>query len=67
MPKKFEFVGASIEETKDLSMMSVEYLMESLVSHESRISRYEENTLEIAFKDHLSMSKIKHRGIKKKG
>jgi hypothetical protein len=41
LPKKFELAVVPIEEFKDLSLMQIDELSGSLVSHESRISRYE--------------------------
>jgi hypothetical protein len=49
LPKKFEMVVISIEESKDLSKLTVKELMGSLLSHESRINM-EEESLEHAFK-----------------
>jgi hypothetical protein len=57
LPKKFERVVVPIEEFKDLSQMQIDELIGSLVSHESRISRYEEGSLEHAFKSQLHITR----------
>ena len=61
-PKKFEPVVVPIEEFKDLSLMQIDELIGSLVAHESRISRYEEGSLEHAFKSQLHITKGRGRG-----
>jgi len=48
LPKKIEMVFIAIEESKDLSKLTVQELMGSLLSHESRINM-EEGSLEHAF------------------
>jgi hypothetical protein len=50
LPRKFEPIVVPIEEFKDLSLMQIDELTRSLVSHESRISRTEERSMEHAFK-----------------
>ena len=47
---KFDVVVAAIEETKDLKTMTVDELMGSLLSHEVRIDRNKDSTLETSFK-----------------
>ena len=61
MPKRFESVIVAIEESKDLSQISVEDLMGSLISHESRMNKYEESSLENAFKTQVSVSRGRGR------
>jgi hypothetical protein len=39
LPKKFDAMVVAIEESKDLTQLSVDELLGSLVSHESRINR----------------------------
>ena len=58
----FEPVVVPIEELKDLSLMQIDELNGSLVSHESRISRYEEVSLEHAFKSQLHVTRGRGRG-----
>jgi hypothetical protein len=62
LPKKFELVVVPIEEFKDLSQMKIDELIGSLVTHESRISRYEEGSLEHAFKSQLHVTRGRGRG-----
>jgi hypothetical protein len=62
LPKKFEPVVVPIEEFKDLSLMQIDELTGSLVAHESRISRYEEGSLEHAFKSQLHITRGRGRG-----
>jgi 5,10-methylenetetrahydrofolate reductase len=56
LPKKFEPIVVPIEEFKDLSLMQIDELIGSLVAYESRISRYEEGSLEHAFKSELHVT-----------
>ncbi|KAL4353579.1 hypothetical protein GQ457_06G019510 [Hibiscus cannabinus] len=49
LTKKFDHVVAAIEESKDLSVFSVDELMGSLQSHEARINRSTEKSEEHAF------------------
>ena len=56
LPKKFEAIVASIEECKGLSQLSIEGLLESLLSHESRINMNNDSDLQNAFKYEVSIS-----------
>ena len=47
---KFDVVVETIEESKDLASLTVDELMGSLLSHEARIDRNKDSTLETAFK-----------------
>uniref|UniRef100_A0A2N9EI16 Integrase catalytic domain-containing protein n=1 Tax=Fagus sylvatica TaxID=28930 RepID=A0A2N9EI16_FAGSY len=49
LPKKFDHVVAAIEESKDLSILSLYELMGSLEAHEGRMSRFSSQPLEQAF------------------
>jgi len=62
LPKKFEPVVVPIEEFKDLSQIHIDELTGSLVAHESRISRYEEGSMEHAFKSLLHVTRGRGRG-----
>jgi hypothetical protein len=62
MPKKYDHVVAAIEESKDLSVLTVNELFGSLQSHEDRMKRYEENSVENAFHTKLQFSKGKISG-----
>ena len=62
LPKKFEPVVVPIEEFKDLIQMQIDELNGSLVAHESRISRYEEGSMEHDFKSQLHVTRGRGRG-----
>jgi len=62
LPKKFEPVVIPIEEFKDLSQMHIDELTGSLIAYESRMSRYDEGSLEHAFKSQLQFAKGRGRG-----
>ena len=62
LPKKFEPIVIPIEEFKDLSQMHIDELTGSLISYESRMSRYDEGSLEHAFKSQLQFSRGRGRG-----
>ena len=57
LPKKFEPVVIPIEEFKYLSQMHIDELTGSLIAYESRMSRYDEGSLEHAFKSQLQFSR----------
>jgi len=68
MPKKLKYMVASIEESKDLSMLLVDDLLGSLVSHDSWMNKYDVNTIENAFKSQVSVSKSRgRRRIRRRG
>ena len=48
LPKKFEHI-VIIEETRDLSRLSIHELMESLEVHEQRVNQYSKQPMEQAF------------------
>ncbi|CAN0880806.1 hypothetical protein LINGRAHAP2_LOCUS13857 [Linum grandiflorum] len=52
---KFEHVVAVIEETKDLAKLSMTELMGSLVVHEQRLSRFNNQPLEQAFQSKVDI------------
>ena len=51
----------AIEEPKDLSQISIDDLMGLLLSHESKMNRYERSLLKIAFKFHVFVSRSRGR------
>ncbi|XP_058776658.1 uncharacterized protein LOC131650979 [Vicia villosa] len=53
MPPKFDPIVTTIEETKDLSTLSVTELVGSLEAYEQRLNRHKEDTLENAFRSKL--------------
>eukprot|EP00253_Pinus_taeda_P023154 PITA_23154 len=55
LPSKFDAIVTTIEETKDLSNFSVDELHASLITHEQRLSRSENSSLEQAFKTQMSL------------
>eukprot|EP00253_Pinus_taeda_P020908 PITA_20908 len=50
LPSKFDVIVTTIEETKDLSNFSVDELHASLITHEQRLSRNENSSLEQALR-----------------
>ena len=62
LPTKFLPVVVAIEETKDLSQFSVDELYASLISHEHRLKRSADTSLEHAFKTQASVSQGRGRG-----
>ena len=56
LPSKFDVIVTTIEESKDLSNFSVDELHASLITHEQRLSRNENSSLEQAFKTQMSLS-----------
>jgi hypothetical protein len=59
-------VVVTIEESKDLSTLTVEELMGSLLTHENRFSRNTES-LENAFQSQASISRGRGRGNRSRG
>eukprot|EP00253_Pinus_taeda_P025032 PITA_25032 len=62
LPSKFDVIVATIEETKDLSNFSVDELHASLITHEQRLSRNENSSLEQAFKTQMSFGRGRGQG-----
>jgi hypothetical protein len=58
LPKNFGAVVIAIEVSKDLAQLSVDELLGSLLSHESRMNTYD-NSLENAFISQVSISRVR--------
>ena len=59
---KFDVLVAAIKEAKGLASLIVDELMGSLISHETRIEKNKDSTLETAFKRQVSISRDRGRG-----
>ncbi|TXG67555.1 hypothetical protein EZV62_008830 [Acer yangbiense] len=59
LPEKYEHIVAAIEESKDLSTLSVEQLMGSLESHEQRRLLRNDQSVESAFQTKLNFKQQK--------
>jgi hypothetical protein len=66
LPNKYEMVVAAILESKDLSNFSIDELMGSLLTHETRI-RLEDESIANAFKTQFSFSRGRGRGHQGRG
>ncbi|KAK2974156.1 hypothetical protein RJ640_021447 [Escallonia rubra] len=55
LPEKFDHIVAVIEETKDLSTLSVQEVIASLKSYEQRMARHTEKAVESAFQSKLNV------------
>eukprot|EP00253_Pinus_taeda_P008514 PITA_08514 len=62
LPSKFDVIVTTIEETKDLSNFSVDELHASLITHEQRLSRNQNSSLEQAFKTQMSFGRGRGQG-----
>eukprot|EP00253_Pinus_taeda_P015078 PITA_15078 len=62
LPSKFDVIVTTNEETKDLSNFSVDELHASLITHEQRLSRNENSSLEQAFKTQMSFGRERGQG-----
>eukprot|EP00253_Pinus_taeda_P019173 PITA_19173 len=62
LPSKFDAIVTTIEETKDLSNFSVDELHASMITHEQRLSRNENSSLEQAFKTQMSFGRGRGQG-----
>eukprot|EP00253_Pinus_taeda_P020270 PITA_20270 len=62
LPSKFDVIVTTIEETKDLSKFLVDEHHTSLVTHEQRLSRNENSSLEQAFKTQISFGRGRGQG-----
>ncbi|XP_075488040.1 uncharacterized protein LOC142527188 [Primulina tabacum] len=57
---QFEYIITAIEESKDLSIMTVDELMGSLLAHEQRLKEKSEKTIEEALESQLTIDKAKY-------
>ncbi|XP_038983671.1 uncharacterized protein LOC120111184 [Phoenix dactylifera] len=55
LPEKYDYIVVAIEESKDLSTLSVEQLMGSLESHEQRRQCRSDQSIESAFQSKLNL------------
>eukprot|EP00253_Pinus_taeda_P028454 PITA_28454 len=62
LPSKFDAIVTTIEETKDLSSFSVDELHASLITHEQRLSRNQNSSLEQPFKTQMSFGRGRGQG-----
>eukprot|EP00253_Pinus_taeda_P026344 PITA_26344 len=62
LPSKFDAIVTTIEETKDLSSFSVDELHASLITHEQRLSRNQNSSIEQAFKTQMSFGRGRGQG-----
>ena len=62
LPSRFDAIVVAIEETKDLSQFSVDELHESLMSHENRMNRETNSSLEHAFKTQMYFGQGRGQG-----
>lgn len=62
LPSRFDVIVTTIEETKDLTNFSVDELHASLITHEQRLIRNENSSLEHAFKTQMSFGRGRGQG-----
>eukprot|EP00253_Pinus_taeda_P025688 PITA_25688 len=62
LPSRFDVIITTIEETKDLTNFSVDELHASLMTHEQRLSRNENSSLEHAFKTQMFFGRGRGQG-----
>jgi len=62
LPSRFESIVVAIEETKDLSQLTVDELSASLLSHEHRLNRGTDSSFEQAFKTQMSFGQRRGQG-----
>lgn len=55
LPLKFDHVAIAIEESKDLSKLTIPELMGSLEAHEKRLNRHSEQSLEQVFQSKMNL------------
>ncbi|TXG67208.1 hypothetical protein EZV62_008483 [Acer yangbiense] len=64
---KYDHVVAAVEESKDLTTLTITELMGSLQAHERRVERRSEGSLENAFQSKVNVRSQKPKDSKKKG
>lgn len=62
LPPKFDPMVSIIEETKDITSLSVQELMGSLKAHERRTARHEEHSTESAFQSKVNLNSKYNNG-----
>ena len=62
LPSRFDAIVVAIEETKDLSLFTVDELSASLMSHEHRLNRGTYSSLEQDFKSQMSFGRGRGQG-----
>ena len=62
LPSRFDVIVTTIEETKDLSKFTVDELHASLMTHEKRLGRTTNSSLEHAFKTQISFGRGRGQG-----
>ena len=62
LPIKFDNIVVAIEESKDLSKLSIDELFGSLQNHEYRLNRHDNTSLENAFKIQMTFGRGRGRG-----
>ena len=62
LPSRFDVIFTTIEETKDLTNFSVDELHASMMTHEQRLGRNENSSLEHAFKTQVSFGRGRGKG-----
>ena len=61
LPQKFQHVTTVIEESKELSQLTVYELMGSLEAHENRMARYTNEPLEQALQSKMNVTESKSK------
>ena len=61
LPQKFQHVVTVIEESKDLSQLTMYELMGSLEAHENRMARYTDESLEQALQSKMNVTESKSK------
>ena len=62
LPSRFNVIVTTIEETKNISLFTVDELHASLMTHEQRLSRTTNSSLEHAFKTKMSFGRGRGQG-----
>ena len=62
LPPKFDNIVVAIEESKDLTILSIDEVFGSLYNHEDRLNKRNGNSLENAFKTQMTFGRGRGRG-----